>query len=80
MVPPTALIQYIGINWVTVSKKFPYVKVPSGLNCFHMDACKKPATYIGKVYKIIPKVPIQKWKLASLVEYKVVFAILGSNQ
>src|SRR5690606_33344938 len=33
--PPIARIAYIGMIAVTVSRKFPYFKVPSGLNCFH---------------------------------------------
>src|SRR5690554_781677 len=79
-VPPMALIQYIGMISETVSKKFPYTKVPSGLNCFHILACVKPATYRGKAYIMIPRVPIQKWKLAKAVEYNFDFTNLGINQ
>src|SRR5690606_32493401 len=49
MVPPMARIQYIGMILLMVSMKLPYVSVPSGLNCFHIEACVNPATYIGKV-------------------------------
>ena len=80
-VPPTARIQYIGINSVTVSRKFPYCNLePSASNCFHIEACVNPATYIGSEYKIIPKVPIQKWKFANFSENNFVFVILGINQ
>ena len=75
-----ARIQYIGIISCTVSKKLPYTKVPSGLKSFHIKAWVNPATYIGKVYRMIPKVPIQKWKLARLVENNLFLVILGTNQ
>ena len=75
-----ARIQYIGMICVTVSRKLPYTKVPSGLNCFHIEAWVNPATYNGKAYNMIPNVPIQKWKLANFSEYNLVLVIRGINQ
>ena len=43
------------------------------MNSFHIKAWVNPATYMGRAYNTIPKVPIQKWKFAIIsfgrVEY-----------